>query len=239
MGTDENGWEVIDEEQGVFTREYAFVKGAFARMMTARLADGRLLAASPAPDASDAALQAMERWGGVGAIIATNGYHHLGVPRWKAAFPQARIYAPRLAHPRLQKKRPDLTEILPLEALAPLLPETVQVRDVPGNKLGETWVQVKTRLGPVWYVSDSCFSLKSPPASLLPRLLFRWTDSAPGFRINGLGLKFYINDRPAYRRWVLAELDRELPRMVVTAHGALVDHPTAGADFRQMAEARL
>jgi glyoxylase-like metal-dependent hydrolase (beta-lactamase superfamily II) len=239
MDTDHSGWEVIDEELGVFTREYSFVKGAFARMMTARMKDGRLLAASPAPGLPEAALRALDRWGGVGAIVATNGFHHLGVPTWKAAFPQARVYAPREAHARLRKKQPGLAELLPLEELAPLLPAEVKVRDVPGVKLGETWVQVATSRGSVWYVSDSCFSMKHPPDRLLPRLLFRWTDSAPGFRINGLGLKFLMRDRPAYRRWVLQELERELPRVVVTAHGSVVDDPGAGAELRRMAEARL
>jgi glyoxylase-like metal-dependent hydrolase (beta-lactamase superfamily II) len=238
MDNDER-WDVIDEERGLFTREYSFAKGAHARMMTARMKDGRLLAASPGRNIPDAALRALDRRGGVGALIATNAYHYLGVPTWKAAFPHAPVYAPRGAHARLRKKMPELTEILPLEDLTPLLAPEVQVRDVPGIKIGDTWLQVQTARGPVWYVSDSCFSLKDPPSRLLPRLIFRWTDSAPGFRINGLGLKFFVNDRPAYRRWVLGELARELPQVVVTAHGAIVDHAGAGADFLRMAEARL
>jgi hypothetical protein len=239
MVTDDCGWQVLDEAQGVLTREYAFARGAFARMMTARLKDGRLLAASPAPDLPAAALQALERRGGVGAIIATNGFHHLGVPSWMAAFPRARVYAPLVAHPRLRKRQPMLTEILPLQDLAMSLPPEVKVRDVPGIKLGDTWLQVNTCRGPVWYVSDSCFSMKEAPRSFIPRLLFRWTDSAPGFKINGLALKFFMRDRAAYRRFFLTELEQEMPRVVVTGHGAIVDDPGAGAELRRMAHARL
>ena len=239
MESDDGGWEVLDEQQGVLTREYAFTKGAFARTMTARLKDGRLMVASPAPDLPAAALQALERRGGVGAIIATNGFHHLGVPSWTAAFPRARVYAPLVAHPRLRARRPGLIDILPLQDLATLLPAEVQVRDVPGIKLGDTWVQVKTGRGPIWYVSDSCFSMKEAPARLIPRLLFRWTDSAPGFKINGLALKLFMRDRAAYRRFFLTELERELPSVVVTGHGAVVDDPGAGAELRRMAHARL
>ncbi len=239
METHDSGWEVIDEERGVLTREYAFTKGAFARMMTVRLKDGRLLAASPAPDLPAAALQALERRGGVGAIIATNGFHHMGVPSWRAAFPKARVFAPLVAHPRLRKRRPELIDISPLQDLATMLPEGVEVRDVPGIKLGDTWVQVKTARGPVWYVSDSCFSMKEAPGSLIPRLLFRWTDSAPGFKINGLALKLFMRDRASYRRFFLTELERELPTVVLTAHGAIVDDPGVGAELRRMAHARL
>jgi hypothetical protein len=239
MASDDGGWDILDEPQGVLTREYAFTKGAFARMMTARLKDGRLLAASPAPDLPDAALQALERHGGVGAIVATNGFHHLGLRSWQAAFPRVRVYAPLVAHPRLRKRQPTLTELLPLQDLATLLPPEVQVRDVPGIQLGDTWLQVKTGRGPLWYVSDSCFSMKEAPRSLIPRLLFRWTDSAPGFKINGLALKLFMRDRAAYRRFFLTELEQELPRVVVTGHGAIVDDPGAGAELRRMAHARL
>jgi hypothetical protein len=232
-------WQVLDADNGVLTREYPFVKNATSRMMTARLKDGRLLAISPATGLTDADFKELEKHGAIGALIAPNSFHHLGLPSWTAAFPQATVYAPRTAHPRLGKKQPAARNLQPIEALAPLLPDNVRVHDVPGSKNGETWVTVRTARGPLWYVSDSCFSLAQPPIDLLPRLLFRLFDAAPGFRINGLGLKFFIKDRAGYRRWFLQQLEAELPNVVVTAHGAVVDAPGTGAELKRMAEAKL
>jgi hypothetical protein len=239
MSTTETGWEVIDKESGVLTRSYPFAKQATARMMTVRLKDGSLAAISPAAKIDGSAMLELEKWGGVSALIAPNGFHHLGLPDWLRAFPKARVFAPKSAHVRLRKRRPEVPAFEPLESLAELLPPNVRVHDVPGNKLGETWLTVDAAAGPIWYVSDSCFSMKDPPPHWLPRLLFRWTNSAPGFRINGLGLKFFVNDRPAYRQYFLNLLAQQLPAIVVTAHGEVVKAPGTGAELKRMVEARL
>ncbi len=205
-------------------------------MMTARLADGRLVAASPASGLTDEAFKELEGFGGVGAIVATNGFHHLGLPSWQAAFPAATVHAPRTAVTRLLKKQKAVKQYAPLEDVRLA---AGRLLDVPGQKIGETWLEVPTAVGPTWYVSDSCFSMEKEPSHWFPRLLFRWTDSAPGFKINGLGKKLFVTDKAAYKRWFLQQLDAESPSRILTAHGAIVEGPNVAAQLRGMAEARL
>ena len=44
------------------------------------------------------------RYGAVRALIASNAFHHLGVPEWKSRFPDAAIFAPAQAIARVEKQ---------------------------------------------------------------------------------------------------------------------------------------
>jgi hypothetical protein len=73
------------------------------RMAVMRLADGSLfiwspIALTPALKAEVGAL------GVVRHVVAPNSLHHLYLPEWRRAYPDARLYAP----PGLQKKRGDI-----------------------------------------------------------------------------------------------------------------------------------
>src|SRR5690606_13736394 len=75
-----------------------------ATMTVLRLQDGSLLLHSPVKMTA-ARKRAVERQGDVLHIYAPNLFHHVWAADWAAAFPQARLHAPR----GLAKKRPDLT----------------------------------------------------------------------------------------------------------------------------------
>src|SRR5262245_2022519 len=69
---------------------------AFANVGTrttlVRMPDGSLLVHSPGP-ATAAELEAVRALGTVTSLVAPNLMHHLFVPRWAKAFPEALIYA--------------------------------------------------------------------------------------------------------------------------------------------------
>ncbi|MBA3462611.1 MAG: DUF4336 domain-containing protein [Deltaproteobacteria bacterium] len=67
-----------------------------ARTCVIRLDDGRLLVHSPAPP-SDAWLKQVAAIGEVSWLVVPNCFHHLGTPAAAAAFPAAKILAPRSA----------------------------------------------------------------------------------------------------------------------------------------------
>ena len=73
------------------------------RMALIRLADGSLFVWSPIAldDALNAAVRAL---GEVRFIVAPNSLHHLALPQWRAAFPQAILYAA----PGLRARRRDI-----------------------------------------------------------------------------------------------------------------------------------
>ena len=73
------------------------------RMAVIRLSGGRLFIWSPIR-LTDALQGEVETLGHVRHIVAPNSLHHLSLPEWKRACPDAKIHAP----PGLRKKRKDI-----------------------------------------------------------------------------------------------------------------------------------
>jgi hypothetical protein len=73
------------------------------RMAVMRLADGGLFVWSPIA-LSDALKAAVDALGPVRHVVEPNSLHHLHLPEWKTAWPQAKLHAP----PGLAKKRADI-----------------------------------------------------------------------------------------------------------------------------------
>jgi hypothetical protein len=97
-----------------------------ARTSVIRLDDGRLLVHSPAQP-SDGWVKQAAALGEVGWLVVPNCFHHLGTPAAAAAFPDAKILAPRSAAARNPALRvdvdihaPTFKEAVPEFALFPL-----------------------------------------------------------------------------------------------------------------------
>ncbi|MFD0915142.1 DUF4336 domain-containing protein [Pseudahrensia aquimaris] len=73
------------------------------RMAIIRLANRELFVWSPIA-ASDSLMSECNALGQVTHIVAPNSLHHLSIPQWSSAYPQAKVYAP----PRLRQKRTDI-----------------------------------------------------------------------------------------------------------------------------------
>lgn len=230
-------WTVLDDAAGVLVYEYEFAPEAFANAFVVRIGDGQLLCVSPPTECPESLQAELQPYGKVVALIAPNSWHHLGLGPWKQAFPEASVYAPAPGLERIRKKQPGLGSVAPVSDL-PELPGEVSVLEVPGFSTGETWVTVRTGSGLISYVGDSFMSLAKVPSKLLPRLLFKWFDSAPGFKVNRLGARFFLKDKQAYQQWA-AERLAEAPTTVVTGHGATVREEQLGAQMRQMIDAAL
>jgi hypothetical protein len=232
-----NKWEVVDEDSGTLTAEYSFKPGSTARCLVTRVADGELAIISAPCGFSDEDYEPLRKLGEVTSIVAPNGLHWLGVEPTLAAFPKAKVYAPELAAKRIKKRLPNV-EFHPLSDLQGSLTNGVRVVEVPGFKIGETWMTVSTEKGPIWYVSDSCFSMPRLPTNWFVSKALTWTKSAPGFRLNGLANLIFLKDKPAYRSWFLEQLENQ-PRVVVTAHGDVVQAPFLGKSMWLMVVTRL
>lgn len=73
------------------------------RMAVVRLSDGSLFIWSPTHLADELRTE-VDAIGRVRHIVAPNSLHHLFLPEWKSAHPEAKVYAP----PSLRKKRRDI-----------------------------------------------------------------------------------------------------------------------------------
>jgi hypothetical protein len=107
-----------------------------ARTSVIRLDDGRLLVHSPTPP-SDGWVKQVAELGEVGWLVVPNCFHHLGTPAAAAAFPGAKIVAPKSAAARnpglridVDIREPTFTAAVPELALVsldgvPFLDETL------------------------------------------------------------------------------------------------------------------
>lgn len=233
------GWTVIDRDAGVLTYTYEFTKGGLSTTFVARMGDGKLLVVSPCTGLTDEAAKELEAFGEVGAVMANNGFHHLGVAAWRERYPNARFFAPAEAIKRIKKKNADAGDFEPLSALVGTTGDDVGIHDVDNTKCGESWVWARTANGSAWYVSDVLANIPGLPKPLIPKLLFKLTGSAPGYRVFNLALKFIVKDKKAVLRALLADMEKLPPTVVVPAHGPLLDQASVAADTREVLQAAL
>lgn len=239
METTTHGWNRLDTGRGVWAFEYAFSKHGRANCLVVQLRDRKLLVLSPAAEMPDGAFADLEELGDVSHIVATNGFHHLGLSMWRARFPGARCFAPAAAMARIAKQNPQAGPLEPLSALQPLLPEDVIVREAPSTKCGECWAIVPGTHGAIWYVSDLLANLPEAPPHPVVGLLFRLTGSAPGYRVFNLATTFILKDKRVVFRAMLDDLAAQPPHMVVPAHGVPLSGDDVAGRTRALLETRI
>ncbi|MEZ4453031.1 MAG: hypothetical protein R3B09_26460 [Nannocystaceae bacterium] len=230
----DQGWTIIDRSAGVLTHEYAFAPKAHANAFTARLADGRLFVVSPPRGMSDEGHAALAEFGEVGAVVANNGFHHLGLRPWRDRYPGARFFAPTDAIPRIRKRNLDAPELEPLRALVPLLGPGAGVHEVADTKCGEMWCWADVAGGSAWYLSDILANMPGLPGNFALKWLFKLTGSAPGYRVFNLALKFTVKDKRAVLRALAAAMKERPPTVVVPAHGPVLRGDGLAAETQEL-----
>ena len=221
-------WNVVDSAVPLWTWQYSFGHG-IANGMAVGI-EGGWAVVSPPYNAPDSAYQALADKAPVKALVASNAFHHMGLPAWKQRFPDAVVYAPTQALTRIEKQT-RLTGIKPLSELAAVAGSRVDFIDLPHyrNKLGEVLVRVHTDAGCVWYTTDIVMNIPALPMLSPLGLMFRLTNSGPGFRFGNLPALLMVRDRPALKRFLLDTAEQNPPSMIVTAHGAPIklDQPVS------------
>ncbi len=223
METTPNGWTVLDRDAGILSYEYSFAPNATANAFTARLRDGSLLVVSPPSRVDEAVFEDLRAFGEVGAVMANNGFHHLGLPEWRARFPEARFFADPQAKKRIDKKNAKAPELEPLSGLTPLLGDAVGVTVVPDTKCGESWVWARGEGGHYWFTSDVLSNFPQLPANFLVRTFFKMTGTRAGFGVFHTAMKFTVKDKKTTLRRLQDEMRAHAPLVIVPGHGSFVD----------------
>lgn len=228
-----HGWTVLDENEGALMYTYSFTKGATANTMVGRLKDGSLCIISPPCRVEDGVLQDVEAFGQVSTIVATNAYHHLGLPVWSKAFPKAGVYAHPKALKRISKLHPTLN-VESIDAAASKFDDNAAVLSVPGMRTGDLWLKA----GRTWYVGDHFMNLAEPLQGVVG-FIFRAANSAPGFKANGVARIVFTSDKKAYQRWALDQLAKGGPARVVPGHGGLENGGGVANEMKRELETRF
>lgn len=217
------GWTVIDESNCVLTYEYAFNdQGATSNCFVAKMGNGQLLVVSPPYRMPEAARKELDGFGEVGAVMANNGFHHLGLAEWKEHYPKARFFASPESVARIKKKNPKAPALEPVTELQALLGDGVTVTEAPATKCGESWVSARIGGGHAWYTSDILVNMPKINGPLPFRLLFKLTKSGPGYRVFNLTLKFTVKDKKLVLTKLSEDLRKRPPTVMVPAHGAVL-----------------
>lgn len=215
-----NSWKVFDSELPMLTYEYSFGPGTANALAVG--GEGGLIVASPPYRAADSAFNELASHGPVRALIATNAFHHMGIPEWKERFPDAEIYAPAQSIARVEGKT-KLHGILPVGRANGIAGPHLEFVDMPFYRTGEALIKIRTGRGLAWHVTDIILNITELPKPWLIRFLFKISGSGPGLCYNNIGPRFMVRDLPALKKWLAEEYAKDRPRWLSVSHGEIAD----------------
>ena len=220
MESTAHGWKIFDARTPILTHEYSFGPG-LANALAVGGQSG-LVVVSPPCRVAAGVFDDLARWGAVRALVASNAFHHLGIPEWKARFPDAAVFAPAQSIARVAR-RTSLTGIRPISDASSITGPAVELIDMPHYKTGEVLVRITTDRGSVWYVTDVILNMSELPRNPIASLVFRLSGGAPGPKFNNVAPLFMVRDKTALRRWLGEEFRKAPPAWMIAAHGDIVD----------------
>jgi hypothetical protein len=212
-------WRLLDAGAGVLWLPYAFSGGVATTFIFRGVGDA-LVVMSPGCGLSDSTLDELKSYGRVAALVAINGFHHLGLASWRQHFPNAKCFAPPSAIGRLSKKAPGVP-FERLDGLAPLLGDGARVLE-PEGLPGSAFGIVRTPSGTYWYVCDLLAAIPELPKSFVFKTVMSMTDSAPGYKLFRPAVWLQVKNKKALTGWFDKELTGAPPTTIVPGHGAPV-----------------
>lgn len=212
-----HSWQPLSQDGGVLALKYWFGFGS-ANTVAMRLHDGAWLVISPSVKSPPEVLDALAAQGPVRALLAPNGFHHLGQPAWRTRFPDAVSYAPAGALDRLRKKAPDVP-FRPAEELSRALPPSVAILQPDGMKAPDLMLRWRGGADTVWFTGDMLSNTTGEDMAAVPRFIFGLLGGKPGYRLNRVPGIVYIKDHATWAASVLKAFEAAPPTVVIPAHG--------------------
>lgn len=224
-------WEVFDQERPLLGAIYGRQR---VRMFAFGLKGGGLCVVSPGTGVTEEQYAALERFGKPRFLLAPNHYHNGGLAPWQAKYPEAKVVSYPRGIPRLQKQVPGVS-ILGLEELQAALPEGVRLLIPTMAKQGEAWISAKTSQGTAWYTVDGIINEprlpKGPVGWLMWVLGFR-----AGLTINNFFKRVFLEDKKAFKAWLLEQLSQDQPTLLIPSHGRVLRDPELTKKLTAIAE---
>ena len=214
------GWTVFDADLPVLTYTYSFGIGV-ANSLAVGGQQG-LIVVSPPYRAAQSVFEDLERRGKVRALVASNAFHHMGIPEWKRRYPNAAVFAPAQAIARVRKQT-GLDDLAPLARMGAIPGDDIEFVDMPYYRMGEALVRIHTARGLAWYVTDLILNFRELPRHPVIRTLFKLSGSGPGLRFNRVAPLFMVRDRAALRKWERQQFEQDKPRWLLPTHGEVFD----------------
>lgn len=181
------------------------------RSLAFLMKSGSISIFSPVKGVNDGLLESLDCLGHVKYIIAPNHYHHAGLIEYKEHFPDALLYAPIDAIPRLEKMTGltfnslDKLENDMLNSMSFLVPE--------GLKTGEVWLRCKSKNKVVWGVVDA-FCGPNEIDDNMHKHSAQLLKTFP---------RYGLSDLSIFKPWFEKQVVEDKPCLLAPCHGALVE----------------
>ncbi|BBM86372.1 hypothetical protein [Candidatus Uabimicrobium amorphum] len=222
-------WSVFDEQAGIWIADYR-VGAARARSICVRLVNDNYAIVSPgkslATKSKDFFAKNVPQ-----ILVAPNSVHNMGLKAWQESFTNAISVCSHAAKKRLRKL--GHTNMQNLKSLKTLLPDYINIVEVPGSRLGEIWFVVKGEKGTTWIVCDGMMNICILPKNIFGRTLLRFLNMAPGLRFTRQWKWLFIKSRRNFRKWILGLLDSHPPQNLIPAHGDIISQQDLTQKIRQ------
>lgn len=226
-------WQPVQPLEGVY--EIRRSNGPVSlRAVAVDLGSGSVCVYSPVPKAGQNALQFLSSIG-TPILLAPNAFHTLGLPEHAAAFADAKVVASGRASGRIHKKTGLVVH--DLNALRQRLPAHVAILELPPIRNGEVWLSVRSGGHCAWIVCDGFLNLHRTPSGAFGMLL-KVLRMGPGLSISAT-FKWMLKNRAEYRDWLLAQIERDRPTILIPSHGQNINDPNLPARLRDLVHARL
>ncbi len=170
-------------------------------------------------------------------LLMPNAYHYLGVATWQAAFTQVRLFASAKAIPRLTGK--GLHGIRPVETALPALPEGYDLLIPPGHRGGDVWLRKRFEGGCLWITCDSFQAYERYSNQPIARALQKLLGTAPGLKMSQVVKWLLLDDRPAFKRWLLERAREDRPTLLIPSHGEILQDAALAEQLIELVERRL
>jgi len=175
-------------------------------------------------------------------LLMPNSFHHLGIKSWQKAFPNHSLYASKAAIPSLLKKGVTSSEtgILALEQNTIELPPAYSFLFPPGHRAGDVWLKKNNADNTsLWVTCDSFLNYARTSNQFMARTLQKLLDAAPGLKISQVVKWFILDDREAFRVWVLGQLEKGQPSTLIPSHGEICQSEDLSSQLTKLITDRL
>lgn len=230
-------WQPLTADGRLLWLKYWWGPGS-ANSLAFRGSDDAWVVLSPASDAPDEVYRQLEDAAPVRALVAPNGYHHLGQASWRARFPKAISLAPRDALGRLAEQSPGIPYTSLEDDSDRTLPAEFFIPD--GMKTPDTLFSLRIDDGWFWWLGDQFSNNTKADQKFLFRLLSLALASGSGFHLNPKPGLVYVADKLAWGRDIRRALLQRPPALALCAHGDVIDRdvvPVALDEIRKVVPA--
>ncbi len=165
-------------------------------------------------------MKELDAWGPVRTLIVPNAFHRIDAARFKARYPEAKVYCPAGARAKVEK-------VVAVDGVYADFPsdDVVKLETLEGTADGEGVMTVKSSDGVTLVFNDAIFNM--PHQSGAHGFVFKHlTLSSGGPRVTRIGKMFLVKDKAAFKAHLerLAETPG-LKRVIVSHHELITTAP--------------